>query len=443
MLGYFRTVWNSGPDIPLFLAFNVFGCIAFGVTQVVFNLYLVELGYREDAIGVFSATQTVAMALTGLFVGALIIRVGVWQVTTAGFAIFCAASFAIAFAEGRPLLLLCSVLYGFGLCFLFNTTMPFIMEGSDGASRPQVAATAFSLISISVTIGSLVGGLLPNLAATIADIDAEGLSAYRATLVTGTALSAVGLLPLLRMRPSRRPPPMPAPTLVSEPASAAERRQIRADMGIFILAGGLMSLGVGMVMPFYNVFLTTLGADTRQIGYIFAAGGLCAAALGLAAPAVARRFGSLRAVFLLRCSIVPFYLLLILTPAYSLGILAHLVRQTAYSMSWPIDSSFIGELLPPRARASVFGLRGAAWNAGTSVAAFVGGWVIVRRGYDLTFVALIVFTALSSAVFVGYYRQHPLVRTGQIPSALPQRHPARRPPGVIPVTESESTPRTA
>jgi MFS family permease len=362
------------------------------------------------------------MGVGGLLLGSLIARLGTWRCVWWGSQIFLLSSLLIAFAETPLPLYLLSATYGFGLAFVFNTTMPFLLEWSSRHQRAQVAAVSFSLISLSVTIGSLMGGLLPDainaLFPSLAGSDAETL---RWTLLIGSAIAGFGLMPIWLMSEARSGRVRPEEAPVAEPTNAAERRQVRSDMGIFILSGGLMSLGVGMVIPFYNVYLTTLGADAREVGFIFALGSAVAAVIGLSAPAVARHLGSLNAVFLLRVSIVPFYLLLIVAPTLPIAVIAHLVRQTSISMAWPIDSTFIGELLPPRARTSVFGLRSAAWNFVSALAAFVAGKIIVRTGYDWTFVSIAGFTALSAIVFTLYYRRHPAVRGGLIPSALPTR----------------------
>jgi MFS family permease len=195
-------------------------------------------------------------------------------------------------------------------------------------------------------------------------------------------------------------------------------------MTVFVLVGGLMAVGAGMVIPFYNVYLTRLGADATTVGYVFALGGLSAAVLGLSAPVISRRLGSLYGVAAVRLSIVPFYLALIVTPGLPLAAVAHIVRQTSISMSWPIDSTFIAEVLPPRARSQVYGLRSAAWNLGYSAASLVAGVLIVRYGYEVTFIDLVVFTIVAMAVFVGYYSRHPRVRSGELSGALPPRRRA-------------------
>jgi MFS family permease len=230
-----------------------------------------------------------------------------------------------------------------------------------------------------------------------------------------------GLIPLFLMDAPRRGRPRETQTAAVTDDSPGERRQIRLDVAVFVACGGLMSLGVGMVQPFYNVFLSELGASSRQTGFIFALGGAVAAVIGLSAPAVASRYGALRAVLLLRASFVPFYLVLIFAPSISTAVVAFLVRQIAISMAWPIDSTFIGDVLPPKARTSVFALRSAAWNLGFAGASFLAGKIIVHSGYGWTFFNLCVFTLLSAALFVGYYGRHPAVRAGHVASALPRR----------------------
>ncbi len=409
-----RQVRGFRRDIKLFLLYNLLANVGFGAFQLIFNLYLTRLNLHEDDIGLFSAAQTLSMAATAALMGPLLGRLGIWRCITGGVSVFLLASFGLAFAEHPTPLLALSICYGVGLAFLFTATMPFVIEWARPDQRQHVAAVSFSLISLAATIGSLLGGFLPDL------LGGESVGAYRWTLVSGTAIGTFSLVPLFLMREARRGKKHDLASNAA-PESVSERRRSRWDLSVFVLIGGLMALGAGAVIPFYNVYLTTLGASARQVGYIFAAGGLAAAALGLMAPAVSRRLGSLRAVAMLRLAVVPCYALLIVSPGIGVAVLAHLVRQTSISMAWPIDSTFIAEVLPPRSRASVFGFRSAAWNVGFSGASLLGGQIIVRSGYDLTFVALMFFSIVSAALFMVYFGRHPRVQAGEVPGALPPR----------------------
>jgi MFS family permease len=424
MSAYLQRVRAFSPDIKLFLLYNLLANVGFGVIELIFNFYLLELGYREDFIGEWRSVQTVSMAISALTVGVLINRFGVWRSIACGFSVMTAASFLLGLAEQRHLLFALAVVYGAGLAFLFNPLMPFIMEFAETEHRHYASAVSFSIVSLSLMVGSLVGGFAPSFYGRLVPaIQVGSTGAYRAALITGAAIAAMGLIPLLMMKEPRRKRPERAHAAGTEMTSP-QRRRLRMDMSIFILAGGLMSIGVGMVQPFYNVFLKTQGASDSQVGYIYALGGLVAAVVGLGAPVLASKMGSLNAVLLLRILIIPFYLPLLFFPSLLLAMLAFLGRQATISMAWPIDSTFIGELLPPRARAGIFGLRSSAWNLGFAIATYIAGKVIVDRGYNPTFMSLIVFSGIAAIVFYSYFSRHPAVVSGQIPSALSRRRRA-------------------
>lgn len=413
-LAYFRGQFNFSRDVRLFLLYNLLANIGWGVFSLIFNLYLRELHLREDDMGAFSAIQTLAMAAGAATMGPVIDRLGIWRSIVTGFSVFVVSALGLAFAEQPRLILVLSAISGLGLAYLFTTTMPFIIAWSRRNERQSISALSFSVISLSTTLGSLIGGFLPDI------LPGDDLQTYRWTLVTGTCLAAFGLAPLFIMGPARKGRGLPDPTALKEATDPREKRQVRRDVAVFVLVGGLMAVGAGMVIPFYNVYLTTLGADATTVGYVFALGGLSAAVIGLAAPAVSRRLGSLYGVAAVRLVIVPFYLLLIVMPTLPVATVAHVVRQTSISMAWPIDSTFISEALPPRARSQVFGLRSAAWNLGYSGASLAAGFLIVHVGYEITFFDLIFFTVLSMAVFVGYFSRHPRVQSGELSGALPR-----------------------
>ncbi|MBA2753275.1 MAG: MFS transporter [Chloroflexia bacterium] len=422
MSGYLRRIRGFRRDIRLFLLMNLVAYVGFGVFALIYNLYLYELGLREDYIGALNAVQTLATAAAALSFGPVLRRIGAWRCLVAGIGVFLVAASALALVTAPAVLLVFAAALGVGLAFLSTVTMPFIIEWGRMDQRADIAALTFSLISLALTAGSLVGGLAPPLLRNVVPaLAANDEGTYRFTLLAGIAVAAIGLWPVLRMSEACRTSLGGAGMTTRLAESGTERRQARRDVAVFVAAGGLMAIGVGMVVPFYNVYLTTLGASSSEIGYIFAAGGLCAAVIGLMAPALANRVGSLPAVLMVRLSIVPWYVLLIVNPSLGAAIIAHVVRSTSISMAWPLDSTFIAEVLPARYRASVFGLRSAAWNLTFSGASLVAGWVIVRQGYGWPFFSLALCSTLSVALFVGYFGRHPAVRAGTITSALSSR----------------------
>lgn len=404
MGSFFRGIRSYSRDIKLFLLYSLIANVGVGVFMLIFNLYLIQLGLAEDFIGRFNAFSTLAMGAVALSIGFLINRFGVWMTVAAGLGAFVVTSILACIITNPPFLLLMGALSGAGTAFLFVPTMPFIVELTEARQRHGVAALAFSLNSLSMTIGSLVGGFLPRGLAGVLALESPSAEAYRYTLIIGVSVAALGVVPLLGMSPRQRASrPAHEETTITDGVEPHPPRTVRRHMTVFIAIGGLMSLGAGALFPFYNVFLQTQGASTGQIGIIFSAAGLMAAGFGLSSPYLARRLGSLKAVTIVRLTPLPFYLLLMFTPALPIAVVAHMIRTTSINMAWPIDSTYISEVLPARARAQVFSFRSGAWNFGWALSSVVAGSLIVRYGYNVSFAAYIVFMSAAMLLYYLYF----------------------------------------
>ncbi len=412
---------DFGRDIRLFLAYTFLANIGFGVFALIFNLYVYALDFREDAIGVFNSVQTFSMAATAVMLGSLISRIGLWRVIFVGVIVYGLSAIGLALSTWAPAIVVLSAFFGAGIAILFTVTMPFIIEYGRYEQRTNIATVAFSFASLSLTLGSLIGGYAPIAFSKIIPAVSSGSpAAYRSALIAGSLLGLAALLPLLRMGEARRSHRDRAARSAVEAAEVVTPLAKR-DTTVFVAVGLVTALGAGLVVPFYNVYLQSLGANPREIGLIYAAGGIAAAIIGLAAPVVSRQLGSLSAVFVIRGAPLPLYLLLPLAPGFGIAVVAHIVRQVSINMAWPVDSTFISELLSGKLRAAVFGWRSAAWNLGIGLSSIVGGWLIVHWGYDITFVGFVVLTLAAIGGYYIYYRRHPKVRAGEIPSALSSR----------------------
>jgi MFS family permease len=417
---------SFGRDIKLFLAYTFLANIGFGVFALIFNLYVYALDFREDSIGLFNSVQTFSMAAMAMLLGTLISRLGLWRVIVAGLVIYGVSGIGLALSTWAPIIVVLSGVFGAGIAILFTITMPFIIEYGRIDQRTNIATVAFSFASLSLTLGSLIGGFAPiMLGKLIPSVNAGSPAAYRAALIAGSLLGLAAIIPLLRMGDARRSHRNRATSHAAERDEPITRKA-KVDTGVFVAVGLVTAIGAGLVVPFYNVYLQTLGASPRQIGLIYALGGLAAALIGLGAPMVSRHLGSLSAVLVIRGAPLPLYLLLVLIPGFGVAVAAHVVRQVSINMAWPVDSTFVSELLSGRLRASVFGWRSAAWNLGIGLSSIAGGWLIVRSGYEITFVGYVFFTGAAITLYYVYYQRHPRVVSGSIPSALSSRERARR-----------------
>lgn len=406
MRSLFDRVRSYSADIRLFFLYTLLANVAIGVAALVFNLYLIELGQQEDFIGIYNAVQTLAMAAGALMLGRLIDRYGIWWVVTAGLVAFLISTVLLSVITQPAAILVFSALVGTGSAMILTPVMPFIAElTSRPRDRHEVAALTMSLISLSTMLGSLVGGWVPPLAATIFGLEHPGASAFRISLLLGVAIAGLAVVPLMLMSPERktsRPDDEPEPS--GDQQTPTTPAVLQRRMLVYVAVGAVMAVGGGAVFPFYNVYLSSIGAGSGDIGLVFAGAWLVAAVVGLGAPRIAARLGSQLGSTVVRLAPIPLFLLLIPFSALPIAIMAHLIRVSSTSMSWSMESSFISSVLPGRMRNAAFGYRSAAWNVGYSLATIVAGGLIVRYGYDLTFAVYVATMVVAMSLYYWYFR---------------------------------------
>ena len=403
-----RRVRGYDRDIKLYLVYTLAANIAIGVFALVFNLYLLQLGQEEDFIGLFNALQTLAMAATAALLGRLIGRFGLWLVVTGGLVFYLMSSLLLASITLAPALLALAAVWGASTSMVFTSVMPFVVELTRRRQRQEVAALTMSLVSLSTTLGSLVGGWTPLLLHILFGFDRPGEAAFRGTMVVGIALAALALIPLFMMSATRRaarPATAPHPAGDEEPETDAPPAEIRNRMIVYVAVGGLMALGGGAIFPFYNVYLASIGASAALIGIIFALAWTIAAVVGLWSPWISAKLGSQAGSVIVRLVPIPLFLIMAVSPVLGIAIAAHLIRVSSITASWSMESSFISDVLPQRVRYSVFGYRSAAWNLGFSLSSFVAGGVIVRYGYGPTFVTYALAMTAAMGLYFFYFRR--------------------------------------
>lgn len=419
--GYARTVRAFSRDMRLYITFTLIGYLNIGVFQVLYNLYLSRIGLHEDFIGTFNAVNTIAIAGAALAIGPIINRYGPWIVVVLGFAMFCLTSVGLTLNSNALILLVFAALQGIGTSFFSSPTMLIVLEYTSNETRQHASSIVYSSQALAGTLGNLGGGLLPKLIVLVVPTITTGsVASYRVTLMIGVIVAGVALLPLLRMQRTTGEPHgemagVRRQTPVESKRDAGTRQ---ADFSVFIISGGLLAIASGAVIPFYNVYLTRLGASTQVVGYIYAVAALVAAVVGLTGPIVAARFGALNTVGVLRISPLIFFFAMIFFPGIALAIPAHVVRVTSINMSWPIDSTFIADLLPARQRAYVFSIRSVLWNAGWAVTSIIAGRIIrATDSYAIVFMIYCVFLVLSVGMFQIYFQRRLAARARE---ATPQ-----------------------
>ena len=380
-----------------------------GIYPVLFNLYLLRLGYGTEFVGMVNAVGLLGYALFAFPSGLLAGRFGLRRTMTVGIAL-CALSYSLQVLVEFlprpwqvPWLLVYRMLGTVGLSLYFVNSQPFLAEATGPSERNYAYSARMALGTLAGFVGSLVGGALPDLFAPMLGVTLDDPAPYRYALLLAALLCVPGflfLLPLCRTREQHADRQAETTGVVSVSAPV----WTIAAMAFIVL---LRASGVGASRTFFNVYLDDgLGVPTAQIGLIFAAVQLVSVPAALIMPALSERWGNFRVILGGTLGVAASTLPLALIPHWAAATAG---RMGIFAISSITDSA-IGvyqmELVPRRWRSTMAGVASTALGLSWTGLAFGGGYLIARMGYRTLFLLAGGLTLAGILLFWAVFRGH-------------------------------------
>lgn len=282
----------------LLLIRSPFSGISVSLMRLLFNLYLLAVGFDLLFVAKFAAINWIFHGLSVIPAGILSDLFGRRRVFLLSYGGNIIATSALIFVTDPLLLLVLAALIGLLEGGHAIVGPPFMIE----QSRPEERVHLFSLnggIQVgAASVGNLAAGMLPLLFASLFDIGgADSAWARRAALMCAVPIMVGSAVPIYLIREEWKPIDI--------------RRWLAGienygRIGMLALTQGLIGLGMGFSAPFFNVFFEQkLRASTAQIGVIFAVASIATAAITLFMPYAVRRLGRVRTVTFVKLLGVP------------------------------------------------------------------------------------------------------------------------------------------
>jgi MFS family permease len=348
---------------------------------LLYNLYLLDLGYREDFLGWISSAMSAGSIVGALPGAALVRKLGLKRTViraSAGVALLCICRTA---ALGRPWLIATAFLAGALSTIWAVSVVPMVAALTDKKNR----ALGYSIWSgWGVGLGVLVGVVAGSMTDWIhkSGLVAGEIPARQIALLTGSGIAL--LSPLLLMR-------LPVDRIASPDAKVFPRSSF---IKRFLIAWAVWNLGVGAFNPFFTAyFARQLHMSTPRIGFIFSATQLLELGALLAAPLALRRFGVVPGISLMQAGVaISLAFLATGPPALAAGI-AYALFGSFQCMSEPATFTLLMSRVETDHHAGASSLSFFVTAASQAAASAVAGQSIVRFGYR----PLLIFAALTTA----------------------------------------------
>ncbi len=383
----------------LFLLSLLFFGIAMGISQLLFNFYVLSLGYNEATLGNLVTARSLTSLVAALPMGYLTDRIGSKNAFVIGYLSYGISMAMMLIFPFVPIFIAMGVLQGVAQSLSGVATGPFLMENGGPKERTYLFSLSSGLRMTATSIGEWLGGYLPGWAAGIIAVSAVSSKAYGWSLWVMAFLSLAAAIPVILMKAGLRS--------TSQRSAFAPVSFVRKNPGLLgklILPSLIISIGAGMVMPFMNVFFRNVHSQSdAAIGVIFAWGSL-AMGIGLVvAPALAERFGKIQVVTATQALSIPFLVLLGFAPWFEVSVVAYYIRLTLMNMSGPIYSTFTMERVDPESRGMIASLSSMAGNFGWAFSPTISGLLQVRSGFQWPFTITMITYVIAISMYYAWF----------------------------------------
>ncbi len=396
---YVARVRSFKRNARLYLINVIIAGIAMGVFRLLFNFYVLSLGFDEALLGSMITASSLTALLAALPMGYLSDLIGRKRSLLLSAGLVSASILLMVLWPFAWMFMAMNVVSGLAQSLAGVSMAPFLMENSDEQERTYLFSFSSGLQMAMASAGNWIGGYLPGWASSALEVAATSSQAYGAALFIIAILYITSLLPLLLLRPSGQ---HGAERSIFAPLSYARHHPIL--LGKLILPMLVTSIGAGLIMPFMNVFFRVVHHQPDPvIGSLFAWGSLAMGLGLLIAPALADGMGKIQLVVITQGLSIPFLILLGFAPWFWVSALAYYIRLALMNMSGPVYQTYVMEHVEPESRAMVASLVSMAWNFGWAFSPTISGWLQVQYGFDLPFAGTIILYVISVALYWGFF----------------------------------------
>jgi MFS family permease len=395
---YIERIRAFSPNARKYLLSIIIYGTAIGVYRLLFNFYILSLGYDEALLGNLVTAGNVTSLVMAFPMGYLADLIGRKVSLIFGFLVTGLSVLMMVLFPSVPMFIIMNILMGASQGLVAVTSGPFLMENSGEKERTYLFSFNSGLSMVANSIGNWIGGYMPTWFGSWLGVSATNAKAYAwsmGIIVIGVVLA---LIPFSTLSNKRLPE---SERSVFAPISFMKKHP--KALGKLILPMLITSIGAGLIMPFMNVFFRNVHhLSDSSIGVMFAWGSLAMAAGLLIAPPLAEKYGKIQVVVITQALSIPF-LFMLGFGSFGISATAYYIRIALMNMSSPIYSTFMMEQVDPNSRAMVASLANMAHNLGWAFSPTISGYIQVRYGFGPAFWLTIGLYLVSIALYYFFF----------------------------------------
>jgi DHA1 family multidrug resistance protein-like MFS transporter len=390
-------VRDLSPNVKRFIATESLFGIGVGISSLILNLHLLDLGFSKGDIGKITSLGALTIGLASLPAGFIVKLIGRKTMLVIGMLLAFLALVLFGIGTSIVAVTVAQLVYSLGVTAIVNSEIQLIFQYCRTKKEETSAySLLFAIFTLFTGLGTWLGGYLPEW------LPGHTTMYQYAFFVAGGCLGLSGilrglLLPSSHVKAETSATIQESGTNVTKPADRSKKRH--AIYFLLLLSLLIFNSGFtfGLLSPFLNVILKfRFQMEDGNISGVLALSGFFFFIGSIVMPYVVERWGSRRTfVFLFLYNIVIVALMAMVMPAAVFAMLL-LIRGTGFTMLNNLMDSQCMSAVAEEDRNLFAGMRTVSRSIGNTIASYWAGYILAGNHYSLPFL-------LTAAALLGGY----------------------------------------
>ncbi|OAS22050.1 MFS transporter [Paenibacillus oryzisoli] len=391
---------DLSPNVKRFIATESLFGIGVGISSLILNLHLLDLGFSKGDIGKITSLGALTVGLASLPAGFIVKLIGRKTMLVIGMLLAFLSLVLFGIGTSIGAVTVAQLVYSLGITAIVNSEIQLIFQYCR-TKREETSAYSllFAIFTLFTGLGTWLGGYLPDW------IPGQTTMYQYAFFVAGGCLGLSGILRGILL-PANHTKTEEGNVTAAEKQKGSEAakpsHQPKKRHGIYFLL--LLSLLIfnsgftfGLLSPFLNVILKfRFQMEDGNISGVLALSGFFFFIGSIVMPYVVERWGSRRTfVFLFLYNILVVGLMAVAMPATVFAMLL-LIRGTGFTMLNNLMDSQCMSAVAEEDRNLFAGMRTVSRSIGNTIASYWAGYILAGNHDSM------LFLLTAGALLVGY-----------------------------------------
>lgn len=398
---YGRAIGSATPNARAYLVFTILLSLYVGIYNVIFNLYIMKLGYNEQFLGLIISASMISTGLFAFPAAQCCDRMGGKMCLITSGLLTAVTLYLLFTVTSMELLIALSILNGIFAAIPTVIGPPFLVENTSPKDRLHLFSINFGLFVAASIVGTALGGYLPRFCNSLFGLQEISVDAYRYTLMISLAIAALTVVPLIFIKDRKK-----SCTVKNDMTTYIRKLADSKNIRHLVLISCLIGSGAGLIVPFFNVYFNKyLQASPDEIGMIFSIAQASMIIGAMCVPYMVARIGRVKTVSLTYMISIPFLMILAMTTNLYIASIAYVLRMLFMNVSAPVSNSFAMEIVGNDEMASVSSLTSTANYLAIAAGSLVAGILMSMGAYSTPYLTACALYTIAAIMYFKFFRQ--------------------------------------